>query len=99
MVRGGEPVIEGTRIPAAEVAALVRDGVPPDRGSDFHPGISAARRKLSAGWDRVIQSPGVVGEVDEGGGGQNVEEPQWFDQAACPSPTVTASWKGTCGAL
>ncbi|MER7778194.1 DUF433 domain-containing protein [Streptomyces sp. NPDC096191] len=28
MVRGGEPVIEGTRIPAAEVAALVKDGVP-----------------------------------------------------------------------
>ncbi|MCX5422522.1 MULTISPECIES: DUF433 domain-containing protein [Streptomyces] len=28
MLRGGEPVIEGTRIPAAEVAALVRDGVP-----------------------------------------------------------------------
>lgn len=41
-VRGGEPVIEGTRIPAAEVAALVRDGVPPGRVSDFYPGVSAA---------------------------------------------------------
>ncbi|MFD6398651.1 DUF433 domain-containing protein [Nocardia sp. NPDC060249] len=27
-VRGGEPMIEGTRVPSADVAALVRDGVP-----------------------------------------------------------------------
>jgi uncharacterized protein (DUF433 family) len=41
-VRGGEPVIEGTRIPASEVAALVRDGVAPEQINDFYPNVSAA---------------------------------------------------------
>lgn len=41
-VRGGEPVIEGTRIPAAEVAALVRDGIAPERIEEFYPGVGAA---------------------------------------------------------
>ena len=40
-VRGGEPVIAGTRIPSAEVAALVRDGVDPDRVILFYPGVTA----------------------------------------------------------
>ncbi|MEV7562765.1 DUF433 domain-containing protein [Streptomyces sp. NPDC089795] len=40
-VRGGEPVIHGTRVPAAEVAALVRDGIEPERIMDFYPGVSA----------------------------------------------------------
>jgi uncharacterized protein (DUF433 family) len=40
-VRGGEPVIAGTRIPAYDVAALVRDGVEPARVSEFYPGVSA----------------------------------------------------------
>jgi uncharacterized protein (DUF433 family) len=40
-VRGGEPVIEGTRIPAAEVAALVRDGITPEQIGDFYPGVTA----------------------------------------------------------
>jgi uncharacterized protein (DUF433 family)/DNA-binding transcriptional MerR regulator len=40
-VRGGEPVVEGTRIPAAEVAALVRDGVAPEDVGEFFPGMSA----------------------------------------------------------
>ena len=41
-VRGGEPVIEGTRVPAAEVAALMRDGIAPEQISDFYPSVSAA---------------------------------------------------------
>ncbi|MEW2068818.1 MULTISPECIES: DUF433 domain-containing protein [Streptomyces] len=40
-VRGGEPVIRGTRVPAAEVAALIRDGIPPEQIADFFPGVSA----------------------------------------------------------
>lgn len=40
-IRGGEPVIAGTRIPSAEVAALVRDGVEPSKISGFYPAVSA----------------------------------------------------------
>lgn len=40
-VRGGEPVIEGTRIPSVDVAALVRDGVPVQRIGEFFPGVDA----------------------------------------------------------
>jgi uncharacterized protein (DUF433 family)/DNA-binding transcriptional MerR regulator len=41
-IRGGEPTIEGTRIPAADVAALIRDGVAPGRIDEFYPGVTAA---------------------------------------------------------
>ncbi|MER5418224.1 DUF433 domain-containing protein [Streptosporangium roseum] len=40
-IRGGVPVIEGTRIPCDGVAALLRDGVPPERISDYHPSVTA----------------------------------------------------------
>jgi uncharacterized protein (DUF433 family) len=40
-VRGGEPVIAGTRIPYSEVASLVRDGVARDTVGEFYPGVSA----------------------------------------------------------
>lgn len=40
-VRGGEPVIAGTRIPSAEVAALVRDGVALGNITRFYPGVTA----------------------------------------------------------
>lgn len=40
-VRGGEPVIKGTRVPASDVAALVRDGISPERIADFYPNVSA----------------------------------------------------------
>ncbi len=40
-VRGGEPVIKDTRIPFADVAALVRDGVRPDQIVDYYPVVSA----------------------------------------------------------
>lgn len=41
-VRGGMPVIEGTRVPYDEVAALLRDGVPPDRIADYYPNVTAS---------------------------------------------------------
>lgn len=40
-IRGGVPVIEGTRVPYDEVAALLRDGVPPERISDYYPSVTA----------------------------------------------------------
>jgi len=41
-IRGGEPVTKDTRVPFADVAALVRDGVRPDQIVDDCPGVSAA---------------------------------------------------------
>jgi uncharacterized protein (DUF433 family) len=40
-VRGGYPVIEGTRVPFDAVASLVEDGIPPERIADFYPAVSA----------------------------------------------------------
>ncbi|HEY4458601.1 MAG TPA: DUF433 domain-containing protein [Pseudonocardiaceae bacterium] len=39
-VRGGFPVIEGTRVPYDMVSALVRDGVPPEDVADYYPSVS-----------------------------------------------------------
>lgn len=41
-VRGGHPVVAGTRVPFEVVASLVRDGVPPDAVRDFYPSVDAA---------------------------------------------------------
>lgn len=41
-VRGGHPVVAGTRVPYELVASLVRDGVPPDEIDQFYPSITAA---------------------------------------------------------
>ncbi|MBB6471196.1 DUF433 domain-containing protein [Sphaerisporangium rubeum] len=40
-VRGGDPVIVGTRIPYDEVTALLRDGVPAERVRDYYPAVTA----------------------------------------------------------
>lgn len=40
-VRGGFPVIEGTRVPYDLVASLVEGGVPPGDVKQFYPGVSA----------------------------------------------------------
>lgn len=41
-VRGGHPVVAGTRVPFELVASLVRDGVAPERVSEFYPSVTAA---------------------------------------------------------
>lgn len=41
-VRGGEPVIAGTRIPYDEVAALLRDGVTAEQVREYFPQVTAA---------------------------------------------------------
>ncbi|MDX2520607.1 MULTISPECIES: DUF433 domain-containing protein [Streptomyces] len=57
-VRGGEPVIDGTRIPAADVAALVRDGIAPERIVDFYPGVSAAAARDALDFSDYVDSYG-----------------------------------------
>lgn len=41
-VRGGMPVIKGTRVPYDEVATLLRDGIPAERIAEFYPSVSAS---------------------------------------------------------
>jgi uncharacterized protein (DUF433 family)/DNA-binding transcriptional MerR regulator len=41
-VRGGYPVIEGTRVPYDLVAALIADGVLPEEISEFYPSVGPA---------------------------------------------------------
>ncbi|GHB10230.1 DUF433 domain-containing protein [Streptomyces chryseus] len=57
-VRGGEPVIHGTRIPATEVAALVRDGIQPERIVDFYPGVSAEAARDAVDFSDYVDSYG-----------------------------------------
>ncbi|MGW0195152.1 DUF433 domain-containing protein [Nonomuraea sp. NPDC003201] len=40
-IRGGVRVIEGTRVPNDEVAALLRDGVPAEQISTYYPNVTA----------------------------------------------------------
>ena len=60
-VRGGEPVIAGTRIPYDEVAALIRDGVAPDDIGEFYPQVSPAAAKdaydFASYVDSYVQRP------------------------------------------
>jgi uncharacterized protein (DUF433 family)/DNA-binding transcriptional MerR regulator len=47
-VRGGHPVVAGTRVPFELVASLVRDGVPPEKVADFYPSVTAAAARDAA---------------------------------------------------
>jgi len=38
-IRGGYPVIEGTRVPFDAVASLLRDGIPAKKVSEFYPAV------------------------------------------------------------
>jgi uncharacterized protein (DUF433 family) len=40
-VRGGRPVVSGTRVPFEVVATLVRDGVPAEDVAEFYPSVDA----------------------------------------------------------
>ncbi|MFJ6568831.1 DUF433 domain-containing protein [Streptomyces sp. NPDC091292] len=57
-VRGGEPVIQGTRIPASDIAALVRDGIPPDQIGEFYPGVTAEAARDAADFSEYVDSYG-----------------------------------------
>lgn len=60
-VRGGEPIIAGTRVPYDEVAALLRDGVPAEEVGEFYPQVSpeAAEDALDFATyvDSYVQTP------------------------------------------
>jgi uncharacterized protein (DUF433 family) len=60
-VRGGEPVIAGTRIPYDEVAALLRDGVAAEDIGEFFPEVSPAAARdaydFASYVDSYVQSP------------------------------------------
>jgi uncharacterized protein (DUF433 family)/DNA-binding transcriptional MerR regulator len=47
-VRGGHPVVAGTRVPFELVASLVRDGVAPEKIADFYPSVTAAAARDAA---------------------------------------------------
>jgi uncharacterized protein (DUF433 family) len=55
-VRGGAPVIEGTRVPYGEVAALLRDGVPAERISGYCPSVTATAAQDAAGFADYVDS-------------------------------------------
>jgi uncharacterized protein (DUF433 family) len=55
-VRGGEPMIEGTRVPSADVAALVRDGVPPEQICEYYPAVSAEAARDAADFAAYVDS-------------------------------------------
>lgn len=53
-VRGGTPVVAGTRVPAQLVAELVDDGVPRGEILDMYPSLSAADLDAAARWQRDV---------------------------------------------
>lgn len=55
-VRGGEPVISGTRIPYDEVAALMRDGVAAEDIGEFFPQVSAAAARDALDFASYVDS-------------------------------------------
>ncbi|MGV9774964.1 DUF433 domain-containing protein [Streptosporangium sp. NPDC003464] len=55
-VRGGVPVIEGARVPYDEVAALLRDGIPAERISDYYPSVTATAALDAADFADYVNS-------------------------------------------
>ncbi|MEV1204173.1 DUF433 domain-containing protein [Microbispora rosea] len=55
-VRGGIPVIEGTRVPYDEVAALLRDGVPAERIPAYYPSVTATAAIEAADFADYVDS-------------------------------------------
>jgi uncharacterized protein (DUF433 family) len=55
-IRGGEPVIEGTRVPYGDIAGLLRDGVPAERISEFYPGVTAEAARDAADLAEYVDS-------------------------------------------
>jgi uncharacterized protein (DUF433 family) len=53
-VRGGTPVIDGTRIPTAAIAQLLDDGLPTDRILAMYPTLDASDLMAAAEWEHQI---------------------------------------------
>ncbi|MFE3138990.1 DUF433 domain-containing protein [Streptomyces scopuliridis] len=45
-------------MPASDVAALVRDGVPPDQIAEFYPGVTAEAARVAADFSEYVDSYG-----------------------------------------
>lgn len=63
-VRGGEPMIAGTRVPYEDVASLMRDGVAAEGIHEFYPAVSAEAAldalDFAAYVDSYVRPPEVV---------------------------------------
>lgn len=53
-VRGGYPVIEGTRVPYDAVAALLDDGIEPDDVAAFYPSVGADAARGAVAFARYV---------------------------------------------
>lgn len=54
-VRGGHPVVTGTRVPFELVAGLVQDGVPPEDVAQFYPSVGAEAARDAADFADYIE--------------------------------------------
>jgi uncharacterized protein (DUF433 family)/DNA-binding transcriptional MerR regulator len=54
--QGGTPVIAGTRVPYDVVAALVEDGVPPEKIADYYPAVTASAARDALDFSRYVDS-------------------------------------------
>ena len=57
-VRGGHPVVSGTRVPYELVASLIADGVPPQRVKEFYPSVSADGARDADDFARYVEQVG-----------------------------------------
>ena len=57
-IRGGHPVVAGTRVPYELVADLVADGVPPGHVSDYYPMVSAEAATDAADFADYVERVG-----------------------------------------
>jgi uncharacterized protein (DUF433 family) len=53
-VRGGYPVVSGTRLDYDLIAGLVQDGVPPDEIKKYYPSVSAAAARDAASFAESV---------------------------------------------
>ena len=54
-VRGGHPVVTGTRVPFELVAGLVRDGIPPEDVAQFYPSVDAGAARDAADFAEYVE--------------------------------------------
>lgn len=62
-VRGGTPVIEGTRIPAELIAEMVADGASDDEIRRAYPALSVSDIRAAQRW---AQAPRTIGQAEAG---------------------------------
>ncbi|GII76643.1 hypothetical protein Sru01_16250 [Sphaerisporangium rufum] len=60
-IRGGMPVIDGTRVPYDEIAELLRDGVPAERIAEYYPSVSATAALDAADFADYVDSCDLQG--------------------------------------